>query len=588
MRILLSSPRNYTQVGFILDSNEGFDYRYPLSNLSYIEGSFSYNSSTPCNKQEGSYDSRCTGGYTLLKSKKHQVLVYNEDNQTKVFLSASEGAFVYYLPLTYFDSLFDFASDYTFFLTDFSGERVIHMSSSAPLNGTVWEVLYPGDPLLESSAQTNMGLAYLNLTKSPLNNTMNFSVIGYNSEFMGVLTELDLNVDTAYGSGISEKASMAVGVTIDKGLVFSNWNNVLDGVITIIIIQMVIFLTLLCITIAVVWFLSLSITNRITYPIYLFEEYLRGRISLQSMDKNYNREVNQILMYLRMIETLEKIIDPCFLKNPKAAIREQNLKEALKLFEDIKSRRGKSIIFNLLGNIRYQYSDYTKAVSYYRNALSEAEDLSKEVQQQENDEKALTSAERTILLKKLGKTDDPLNWESEKVFLSEMIIERKQQLCMGLLAEMHESALDLSEIRRKLKEIYGLQHEGLQYYAATRTHYLRLLKVMVDIAGAFQELKYYHSSLELLDIVQDELCKIDVEAGPEIDIDITRLGKIGVNIKVDDENNHKKLHFIVQNITFERDVLMQAMHYRRGLLLLEDDKHYDAAMAFTLAIVRDI
>ena len=300
---------------------------------------------------------------------------------------------------------------------------------------------------------------------------------------------------------------------------------------------MVIFLILLCITIAVVWFLSLSITNRITYPIYLFEEYLRGKISLQSINKNYNREVNQILMYLRMIETLEKMIDPSFLKNPKIPIREQNLKEALKLFEDIKNRRGKSIIFNLLGNIRYQDSDFTKAVSYYRNALSEVEDLVKEVQQQETDEKALTEAERLILLKKAGK--DTLSWDSEKMFLSETIIERKQQLCMGLLSELRESSMDLSEIRAKLKEIYNYQHETLQYYASTRTHFLRLLKVMVDIAGVFQDLKYYHSGLELLDIVQDELRKIDVETGPEIDIDITRLGRIGVNIKVDDEKTTK-------------------------------------------------
>ena len=44
----------------------------------------------------------------------------------------------------------------------------------------------------------------------------------------------------------------------------------------------------------------------------------------------------------------------------------------------------------------------------------------------------------------------------------------------------------------------------------------------------------------------------------------------------------------MKNITFERDVLLQAMHYRRGLLLLENDKHYEAAMAFTYAIVRNI
>lgn len=573
--------RNYSQIGFILDGNNGMDYRYPLNDMSFLDGTFTYNSTSPCNKENTNYDSRCSEAYTLLKSG-HEVIIFNEDSKTKVLLDGPQGAFVYYLPTDFFNEVFSLLTDYSFFLTDFTGNRVIKINQDSDISGTIWEALFANDAKLIESGKSNMGVSYTNLSESG-GNTTSFAVTGYNSEYLGALQQLDISVDSQVNDGVHEIASMAVGITVDKGLVLSNWNDVLDGVINTIIIQMVIFLILLCITIAVVWFLGLSITNRITYPIYLFEEYLRGNIDLQAMSKNYNKEVNQILTYLRMLETLEKMINPNFLKNPKIPIRENNLKEALKLFEDIKNRRGKSIIMNLLGNIRYQDNDYQKAVSYYRNALNEIEELTKEVLQQEEDERGLSDAEKLALTRKAGK--ESLSWEAEKNFLDETLIERKQQLCMGLQAELKESVVELSEVRTKLKEINNYQYEILQHYALTRTHFLRLLKVMIDIAAVFQELKYYHSGIELLDIVHDELKKLEAEVGPEVDIDITRLGRIGVNIKVDDEHN-KRLHFVLKNITFEKDVLAQAMYYRRGLLLLENDKHYEAGIAFTLAIVK--
>ena len=228
-------------------------------------------------------------------------------------------------------------------------------------------------------------------------------------------------------------------------------------------------------------------------------------------------------------------------------------------------------------------------IEEYRGRITrleeEVEELEKEVQQQEIDENGLTDSEKLVLLKKAGK--DSLSWDSEKAFLSESIVDRKQQLCMALLSELHEAPFELSEIRHRLKEIYNHQHEILQYYASSRTYFLRLLKVMIDIAGVFQELKYYHSGIELLDIVHDELRKLDLDAGPEIDIDVTRLGRLGVNVKVDDEHN-KRLHFVIKNVTYEKDILTQMMYYRRGLILLENDKHYEAGAAFTFAIVRNM
>ena len=588
----MSLDRNISQIGLILadykglDSGEILDYRYPQVDMTDIsKGSFDYSSTKKYCETKGAYSARCTDGYEVLKDN-HNVTVFVEDDSIKVFLNFTYGAFVYYLPLDYFDSLFSDVEDYEFFFSTIDGKRTIRTfqhgvnteNSTMASYRTIAESIFPTDDVL----QEEISKAFEE-TKEDNFTISRFLLDGYFSSFYGSLSKMDISYDSYEANlGVKEIGSMAVGSYINKGIVFNDWNNVLDGVIDTIIIQMVIFLILLCITVATVWFLGMAITDKITHPIYLFELYLRGKMSLQAMDRNYNKEVNQILSYLRMLETLERMIDPSFLNNPKIQIRESNLKEALKLFEDIKNRRGKAIIMNLLGNISYSNKDFSKAVEYYKSSLREIEELAKEVAQQEQDERSLTDNEKIILQKKAGK--DSLSWDSEKVFLQESIIDRKQQLCMGLKADLHDSTWELSEVRAKLKEIYNYQHEILQYYASSRTQYLRLLKVMIDIAEIYQELKYYHSGIELLDIVHDELRKLEIESGTEIDIDITRLSRVGVSIKVDDEYN-KRLHFTVKGVTFEKDILAQMMYYRRGLLLLENDKHYEAGIAFTLAIV---
>jgi hypothetical protein len=589
----MDTDRNIRQIGMILadypglDSNEILDYRYPQVDMNDIkQGNFEYNSNNEECKTEGAYSARCTDGYLELKNNDHNVTVYAEDDQLKVFLNSENGAFVYYLPEDYFDYLFEDVEDYQFFLTTIDGKRTIRTfqkgqktsNTSSVSSQSIAESLFPTDDVLKEETMN-----IFDKTDDKDFNLTRFSLDGYFSKFYGSLSKMDVffkSWKTELEAG--ENGTMSVGSYINEGIVFEEWNQVLDGVIDTIIIQMVIFLILLCITVATVWFLGMAITDKITHPIYLFEQYLRGKLSLQAMDRRYNKEVNQILSYLRLLETLERMIEPSFLNNPKLAIRENNLKEALKLFVEIKNRRGKAIINNLLGNICYLTRDYSQVVNYYRESLHEIEELAKEVSQQEEDERNLTENEKIILQKKAGK--DSLSWDSEKQFLQESIIDRKQQLCMGLQAELHESALELTEVRARLKDIYNYQHEILNYYASSRKHYLRLLKVMIDIAGVFQELKYYHSGIELLDIVHDELRKLEIESGTQIDIDITRLSRIGVNIKIDDEYN-KSLHFDVKNITYEKDILSQMMYYRRGLLLLENDKHYEAGVAFTLAIV---
>jgi hypothetical protein len=581
----MNSNRNYTQIGIILDDkdNDGVDYRYPLMDMDYVKGSFNYNYGGSCQKSAANYDSRCTGAYRTLKNNNYTDLIYNEENILKVLLNATEGAFVYYLPASFFDTKINLDSEYTFFLTDITGNKVIRILPYQPTSQGISVALFPNDLKLQNEASIWLNRSYANLTS---NSTSNFDIEGYNSEYLGGLIQLDVKVEFPYSSAdLNQTHSIAAGVIVNKGYTLQTWNVALDDIIDTIITQMVIFLILLCITFANVWFLGMFITNRITYPIYLFEEYLKGHVGIQALNKSYNKEVNQILAYLRMLDILEKMINPDFLMNPKVSTRENNLKEALKLFEEIKNRRGISIIHNILGNIKYLENDYQKAVFYYKAALLEIEKLAEEVAQQESDEKSLSDHEKNMLFNRTGK--ESLSWESEKAFLQETIIDRKQQLCMGLQAELHESPLELSEIRLKLKEIYNYQNEILQYYASTRTNFLGLLKIMIDIAAVFQELKYYHSGLELLDLVHDELKKLEFDSNAEIDIDVTRLARIGVHIKLDDQNN-KRLSFIVKGITYQKDILLQMTYYRRGQLLLENDKHYEAGLSFTYAIVINI
>jgi hypothetical protein len=111
-----------------------------------------------------------------------------------------------------------------------------------------------------------------------------------------------------------------------------------------------------------------------------------------------------------------------------------------------------------------------------------------------------------------------------------------------------------------------------------------VVSILIQISYVFQNIQYYHSAIELLEIVSDEIWKI--ESNNKVDIDITRLRRVGVNVK---ESQHMRgQQFTIDTVTFERDVLQQRALYRRGMILKENDKIQEAGLAFTMAIVRDI
>jgi tetratricopeptide (TPR) repeat protein len=276
------------------------------------------------------------------------------------------------------------------------------------------------------------------------------------------------------------------------------------------------------------------------------------------------------------------MIEPRFLLHPNLEKREENLKETLELFEVIMNKRGKSIIFNLLGNIEFNRGNTAKAVEWYRESVKQIEELIMEVDEQDKGEKGLTDEEKEKL--NFNEEKKEINWETEKVCLKDMLIDKKQQLCMGLIRESSNSALDINESRSILKETNKYQKEILQYYSDNKIQYFRLIKMLIDMARVYKELKYYHSGIELLDFVQDELKKLEIDGAGQIDIDTARLSKLGV-ITNDQEQSNQNLHFSIKGYTFERDILMQMAYYHRAKICKECDKPYEAGQAYTSVIV---
>lgn len=590
MKVFMQDRANVQQIGMIIDNekilpkDQILDYRFPVIEMDYAKNS---NAGDGCGK-DGEYSAVCTDAYKLLKDG-HQVVVYTEDDMIKVLRNSDNGAFVYYLPLDAFDYLFKEVDEYVFYLADSTGDRTIrafmmndgenefeYNQESSKLSSN----LFDDDKLV---SETNSGLQSALSSLSSGDESSTFTIEGYYSTFYSSVSYLSISL-TGYNesTSINESNSMIAGAYVNKGLVYKKWNQVLDDIIDTIIIQMVIFLVLLGITCLLAWLIAVEISERVTSPIYLFEMFLRGEPVTIDFDRKYNKEVNKILNYLRLLGTLENMIEPRFLLHPDLEKRENNLKEALELFDVIMNKRGKSIVFNLLGNIEFNKGNYAKAVEWYREAVKQIEELINEVDEQDKGEKGLTDEEK----EKLNFNEDKkeINWETEKICLKDMLIDKKQQLCMGLISESSMSGIDINESRTKLKEINKHQKEILQYYSDNKIQYFRLVKLLIDMARVYKDLKYYHSGIELLDLVQDELKKLEIEGAGQIDIDTARLCKLGV-IYNNEELLNQNLHFSVKGYTFEKDILMQHAYYHRAKISKECDKPYEAGLAYTAVIV---
>ncbi|OMJ70419.1 hypothetical protein SteCoe_31603 [Stentor coeruleus] len=552
------------QLGMILES--GVDFRYPARNMTQT---------LVCHNS--TYNPLFTKAYIEKNSK--NINIYYECGVFTISISFLHGIFSCYLSSNMLNSLLlpsisgEFLKDYIFFIAPSDFSYIIMLFPEVQeYDNNLCNVLFPNDVKLIKECGKINGFA--------INETTNITITGYNSKIFASYSVITLSPSVATYS-MHDNSSFTAGTLINKRIIIESWNNLIEKVINIIIIQMIIFIIFILITIAIAWKLSASITSRITFPISIIEKMLKNRATEEEINTKYNREVNKVIKNLELLNILEKFIDPHFLMHPDLQDRIENLKTAFKLFETMKNYRGMAITKNLIGNAHFLQKKYPPAQEAYTEALNFTIKLHEKLLKQETNEKQFNKSESYLLKLKTGKNH---GWEEEKNFIKENIVERKQQLCMVLEAQI---ILDSEEIllssRSKLKVINKYQAEILEYYVSTRSHYIRMIKILLDIAKIFQYLQYYHSGLQLLDIVRDELTKLRSDQTTEVDIDITRLKSIGINIKVEETASSTK-HFNLGNILYEKDILLQHMHYRRGMILMESDKPQEASHALTSAI----
>lgn len=87
------------------------------------------------------------------------------------------------------------------------------------------------------------------------------------------------------------------------------------------------------------------------------------------------------------------------------------------------------------------------------------------------------------------------------------------------------------DLRAEWKEVSALLVQALQYYTKNKQNFVRVIKILIDIAYTYQQLEYSISAIELLDIINDEVRKLEPNKEEKsVDIDLTRLRRLGIDI----------------------------------------------------------
>ena len=570
LRSIMSSTGFSSQIGYILLDQSG-EYLYPIDAMNYVYDTYNY--SDTCSTLDPTvYAPQCMTNYILLQNAtlNNYLNIYYENSQLNILYNLSYGAAIAMLPLNYIQNKLPNITDYVLFGTEYLGKWTLFTSE---LSGKS----------LNSNYEIKEYLYKDNSSQNDFNNTIQPLITGKNGTIRA-----DINGETIYFSissliceiNAANETDYVVGVSKKETDILNSWTTFIGQVYVISIIQSCIFAIFIILSMVTAWRLALIIMHRVTVPIQSISGYLKSNDPpLHAMKKAFNKQSNSIIESLESIQIIESYIDPIFLLNPVIEIRLKNLKIARKLFKTIENKRGLSIIYNLIGNVEFSNNRHKQAKQYYCKALNSLETLLKEIELQETEESNLSDTEKLQLHTKRDDFKD--SWADEKKFINDLICERKQQICLALFFKLKESAEPLGKMRNKWKKLIKYQTQIIQHYESSRENYIKYLKVLLDMSEVFQILQYYHTAQELLEIVAEELWKLDIDKKIEVDVDVNRLRKIGIDIFETEKNSH----FMIQNITFEKDILMQHMLYRRGMIELDNDKYQKAATDFTLALV---
>lgn len=569
MRLIYPSLDLTRQIGLVLSDGE-FEYLYPLEDTTYVNEKYDYNETCP-DRTSNVFSPVCTEGYFLLENTTYNeyLNIYYENNQLNLLYRSEFGAGLAKWSEGFIREKLALNKDYTVFGSQYLGDWTLFVSNLSITSGTAKSL----NELLYSDTNSRKDfIAEIMPLVIEKNGTARTGINGEKTYFS------ISNPEISFRS--SNESMYIVGVSRKESNILSSWDTFIGEILIVSIIQACIFGIFFIITILTVWKLALVIAYRVTTPLDSITNYLKLEQPLHSINNTFNSQINSILKSLRLIQQLEYFINPVFLLNPVFEVRVKNLKFATDLFNEIDNKRGASIGFNLLGNAEFAKQCYQEAHEYYEKSLKCLEELLLEIEVQENAENELSDIER-------GKLDPKhdeykTTWIDEKNFLKTSICECLQQIAMAMFMKLKEDMDPIVKMRPKWKELIKVQTQILHYYESSRKDFKMYLKLLIDMAEVYQILQYFHTATELLEIVGEELWKIDMEKKGEMDIDVSRLRRIGINIMETD----KKASFEISNITFEKDILMQKMLYRKGMIELDNNRYLQACADFTLAIER--
>ena len=577
MRNTYSSIEDLHQIGFLI-AQGNYLYLYPLQNMDYIFNT--YNNSATCpGSTSTAYSPVCTQEYSILSntSLNKYLNLYYDNGMFNIHYRTSFGAGIGIWPEDYFIKRIFNTTTYRVFVAEYLGDWVLYLSNTSVgnLTGTHKEL-----SKLMYSADTDR--ADFTEQIMPLVNSRNGTArvrIGGESTYFSVS-----GVQMLFNSDGENETAYVVGVSRQESEILMSWTRFIRQVLVTSIIQACIFFVFCVGAILVICRLALIIAHRVTNPLTQIVGYLNEDVPpLCSITNSYNSQINSILANLKSIEKLNHLIDPSFLMHPVCETRVQNLRFALGVFEEIENKRGVSIVYNLLGNAEFSKQRYQLAEEYYRQSLIALEEILEEIEAQEREESELTDREREKLNSKHHEFTP--SWKEEKRFLKESICEKLQQICMAMTQRLKEDPDSAAAMRGKWKELLRLQTRVLQHYENSRSNYKLYLQLLLDMAEVFQILQYFYTASELLKMVGEELCKLDRENRGEIDVDVNRLRRIGIDVV---EANSGLQQFQVREVTFEKDVLMQRMLYRRAMIERDNNKDLKAIADLTALLVRQI
>ena len=590
MRSIYNSAQNHLQIGFILNEVTSLDgngedlmYVYPVQNMDFIKKTYNY--TVTCDIDESKYSPQCTESYSYLFGGNLYILVYYENGRLFVMINFEEDnvpmAGIFIIEENHLSKRMTNDTGYKTFACDIEGRWTLVVSDQEietyiEENKEISLALY-GTNDNQREDFRKLVLEMFNYTV--INDTFSFDPIIDNKKTYFSFKRLNFTTDKGVGE------NYVVGTYRTEEDVLKSWKSFNDDVLIIMIIQSCILVGFIIISVLVALRLALVIEHRISAPIDSISNYLmKGEPALHLIKQEYNRELNAILDNLRRLEVIQKFIDPSFLMNQTLELRILNLEEARNLFERTENKRAEAIVLNILGNLRYLDKNLLEAEKYYRAAIKALEEQLTYLEGQDKKESVLNDSERKKIIVKDEDNED--FWYCRQTLIKDDLVNQTQQLCEVIISQLKSgsSSDNMTNIRLRWKEVIKLQEKALQHYQDTRENCVDYFNLLIKMAEAFRLLNYYHTAKELLDIVYEDLYKLDTFKTYQVDVDVGRLRKIGIHVN----ESGKKKNFLLGNLTFEKDILLQRLFYLRGLINLDVESYYLAGGDFQLAIVRSI